>query len=377
MMDNLIMQIPLINLALQCDGIRDDVMTAMENVICKANFILGEEVERFEEKFARYCGAKHSVGISNGTEALHLSLRALGVGPGDEVITVANTFAATAFAISYAGATPVFVDVDPSDYNMNVNLLEEAITKRTRALIPVHLYGQPAKMDDIMAIAGRHGLKVVEDACQAHGALYRGQPVGSFADAACFSFYPGKNLGAFGDGGAVVTNDDDLAEQLRQLRNYGQRVKNDHGQLGYNSRLDTLQAAVLLVKLRYLDRWNAQRRAAASIYTELLADTDFILPMTNADVQHVFHLYVVQHERRDELLAHMKQQGIFCGIHYPIPLSQAAPFLASRTVPPGVPESVRLANRIASLPMFPEITNDELQRVAESARSFQTVQAEA
>lgn len=371
------MQIPLINLALQCESIRADVMAAIENVICKANFILGEELELFEEEFAQYCGAKYGVGISNGTEALHLSLRALGIRSGDEVITVANSFAATAFAIVYAGATPVFVDVDPSDYNMNINLLEDAITERTRAIIPVHLYGQPAKMDDIMAVANRHGLRVVEDACQAHGALYRGRSVGSFGDAACFSFYPGKNLGAFGDGGAVVTNDDRLAEQLRQLRNYGQRKKNEHGQLGYNSRLDTLQAAVLLVKLRYLDRWNAQRRAAASAYTQLLADSDFILPAINADVEHVFHLYVVQHERRDELLAHMKQQGIFCGIHYPKPLNQATPFLASRTVPAGVPTSTELANRIMSLPMYPEITDDELERVAESARSFQVVPAEA
>ncbi len=362
--------IPMLDLVAQYEQLRGEMLPAIEEVLCGAHFILGEEVDLFEDRFASFCGTDHCVGLSSGTEALHLSLRALGIGPGDEVITVANTFAATAFAIAYTGATPVFVDADPVDYNIDVNLIERAVTPRTKAIIPVHLYGQPADMNAILAIAQKYNLKVVEDACQAHGAMYGNRRVGSLGDAACFSFYPGKNLGAYGDGGSVVTNDPALAEQLRLLRNYGQRVKNEHSMLGFNSRLDTLQAAVLQVKLNYLDEWNEKRRAVAQRYNELLADSEVVVPTEKPGVRHVYHLYVVQHDNRDRLLDHLKQEGIHCGIHYPMPLNLAKPFRSAGTVPEGVPVCTRLAKRILSLPMYPELTEDQIRQVVESIESF-------
>ncbi len=319
------MPIPLLDLVAQFENIRDEATGAIQNVLQKANFILGEEVEWFEDKFADFCGAGHCVSVSSGTEALHLTLRAMEIGPGDEVITAANSFAATPFAIAHTGATPVFVDVKADDFNLDVDLLEEAITSRTKAIIPVHLYGQPADMDAIRTLAERFELKVVEDAAQAHGAIYRGQTVGTLGDAACFSFYPGKNLGAYGDGGAVVTDNSELADKLRLLRNYGQQVKNVHDSLGYNARLDTLQAAVLLVKLNYLEEWTHLRRAAADRYRDLLATSDVQLPSEKDDVRHVYHLFVIQHDRRDELLAHLKDREIYCGIHYPFPLPRGSP----------------------------------------------------
>ena len=362
--------IPMLDLVAQYEQLRGEMLPAIEEVLSRAHFILGEEVELFEDRFAAFCGADHCVGLSSGTEALHLSLRALGIGPGDEVITAANTFAATGFAIVYTGATPVFLDVDPVDYNIDVSLIERAVTARTKAIIPVHLYGQPAEMNAILSIAQKYDLKVVEDACQAHGALYGNRRVGSLGDAACFSFYPGKNLGAYGDGGAAVTNDPALAEKLRLLRNYGQRVKNEHSMLGFNSRLDTMQAAVLQVKLNYLDEWNERRRAVAQRYNELLADSEVVVPTEKPDVRHVYHLYVVQHDNRDQLLDHLKQEGIYCGIHYPMPLHLAKPFRSARTVPEGVPVCMKLAKRILSLPMYPELTESQIQHVVESISSF-------
>lgn len=364
------MTVPFLDLVLQYENIRREVVAAVEKVMCKGQFILGQEVDLFEKEFARYCGVNHCVGVASGTDALHVALRALNIGPGDEVITVANTFAATAFAISYAGATPVFVDVNPTDYNIDINLLEQAITDRTKAIIPVHLYGQAADMDGLLGVAHKHGLRVIEDACQAHGADYKGQRVGSFGDVGCFSFYPGKNLGAYGDGGAIVTNNGKLAEEIRLLRNYAQRVKNVHSALGFNSRLDTLQAAVLLVKLRYLDDWNNKRRAAAREYRKLLFDSDVVIPLEKSEAHHVYHLYVIQHEKRDDLLAYLKEQGISWGIHYPIPLNQQKPYLSARTVPDGVPVSTKLSKRILSLPMFPELTKEQIHRVAEGIVSF-------
>jgi dTDP-4-amino-4,6-dideoxygalactose transaminase len=364
------MRIPLLDLVSQYEQLSDEVLPAIKDVLSRGQFILGEEVELFEEKFAAYCGADHGVGVASGTDALHLALRALGIGSGDEVITAANTFAATGFAIAYTGATPVFVDVEPADYNIDVNLIERAVTPRTKAIIPVHLYGQPADMDPILSIARKYGLKVVEDACQAHGALYRGRRVGSLGHAGCFSFYPGKNLGAYGDGGAIVTNDSDLAEKIRLLRNYGQRVKNAHSMLGFNSRLDTLQAAILLVKLNYLDRWNDQRRASAERYNELLAQSGVQIPADKPDVRHVFHLYVIQHERRDDLLNHLKQRHIYCGVHYPTPLHLAAPFRSASTVPDGVPQCSTLSKRILSLPIYPEFTDAQADHVVESILAF-------
>jgi len=294
----------------------------------------------------------------------------LDVGAGDEVITAANTFAATVCAIRHAGATPVLVDIDPEDYNLDVRLLEDAVTPKTKAIIPVHLYGQPAEMNTIMSIARKHGLKVIEDACQAHGAEYEGQRVGSIGDAGCFSFYPGKNLGAYGDGGAIVTNDLGLADRLHRLRNYGQQTKHDHVELGFNSRLDTIQAAVLRVKLKHLEDWNARRRRVAYRYAELLAGGSLVLPVEKPEVRHVYHLYVVQHEERDGLLASLRGRGVFGGIHYPRPLHQLPPFATVRTIPDGAPVSAEVATRILSLPIFPEITDEQIEEVAEGIESF-------
>jgi dTDP-4-amino-4,6-dideoxygalactose transaminase len=308
--------------------------------------------------------------VANGTEALHLTLRALDIGPGDEVITAANTYVATALAIAYTGATPVLVDVNPDDYLIDAELIEEAITPRTKAIIPVHLYGQPADMAAIQAIADKYGLPVVQDACQAHGARIGENTVGSHGTASCFSFYPSKNLGAFGDGGCIVTNCDQLAEKLRVLRNLGQRSKNDFVALGYNCRLDSLQAAVLEVKLRYLDEANQRRRAIADQYRELLSETDLVLPIERPDVMHVYHLYIVQHEQRDALMAHLQANDVQCGIHYPDPIHQIPQFQNCRTVPENAPVSSQLAKRILSLPMFPDMTDEQVQRVVSAVLAF-------
>ncbi len=363
-------EIPLVDLVSQYRNLRDELIPAVEHVLECGNFILGEEVALFEREFARCCGVEHGIGVASGTEALHLALRALGIGPGDEVITAANTFIATAFAISYTGATPVFVDVRADDYNIDVNLLEQALTKRTKAIIPVHLYGQPAHMDAIMQFAHAHHLKVVEDACQAHGARYDGKPVGAFGHAGCFSFYPGKNLGAYGDGGAIVTNDTELAAKLRLLRQYGQSEKYIHAMLGYNSRLDTLQAAILLTKLKHLEAWNEKRRAAAQLYHEFLAESKAVLPREQQNARHVYHLYVIQHERRDALRVELLAKGIQCGIHYPVPLHLQAPYRDARTIPHGVPVTTRLAQRILSLPIYPEISRVQIKRIAQAARAL-------
>ncbi len=371
------MSVPFVDLVAQYQQIREEVLAAIQDVAESAQFILGEHVQHFEEEFAEHCGARECVGVASGTDALHLALRVLDIGAGDEVITAANSFAATAFAISYTGATPVFVDVNPDDYNLNVDLIGQAVTPRTKAVMPVHLYGQPANMQGVLEAAARYGLKVIEDASQAHGAIYRDQHVGALGDIGCFSFYPGKNLGAYGDGGAVVTNDESLADRLRMLRNYGQRIKNVHESLGYNSRLDTMQAAILRVKLRYLDDWTVGRRRVAQRYNELLADAPVVLPHEHDFSRHVYHLYVIQHPHRDALLEHMTQQGVSCGIHYPHPLPAAAPYEAARTVPDGVPESTRLSKQILSLPVYPEITDEQIQHVASSLASFFAHQDEA
>ena len=362
--------IPLVDLAAQYRDLRDEILPVVESVMRSGDFILGAEVALFEEEFARYCGVAHAVGVANGTEALHLAVRALGLGPGDEVITAANTFIATALAVSYTGATPVFVDVRPEDFNLDPSWLESAITAHTKAIIPVHLYGQPADMEAILAVARQHHLYVIEDACQAHGAALGANKAGSWGDAGCFSFYPGKNLGAYGDGGAVVTNNADLAEKIRLLRNIGQQKKYLHTQVGYNSRLDTLQAAVLRVKLRHLDDWNARRRAAALQYHERLAGLEVILPAEKPGAKHVRHLYVIQHQRRDPLQEFLKAQGIACGIHYPVPLPQQQPYRGIRTVPQNVPVTSALAQNIISLPLYPEISEEQIDRVVRALKQF-------
>ena len=362
------MRIPLVELAGQYRTLRDEILPAMDGVMGQAQFILGDDVARFEEEFAAFCGARHCVGVASGLDALMLALRAVGVGPGDEVITAANTFIASALAITHAGATPVLADVREDDFNLDPAAVERAITPRTKAILPVHLYGQPARMDEIRDIARRHGLKVVEDACQAHGARYGAARAGAMGDAGCFSFYPGKNLGGYGDGGAVVTDDPKVAERLRLDRNYGSRIKYLHDSAGFNSRLDTLQAAVLRIKLRRLDGWNARRRELAALYRELLADADVLLPAEMRGVEHVWHLFVIRHPERDRLLADLHARGIGAGVHYPIPIHRQAPYAGIRTVPEGAPVSTRLADEILSLPLYPEMTEAQVAEVADAVR---------
>jgi dTDP-4-amino-4,6-dideoxygalactose transaminase len=363
------MTVPFVDLKIQSPSQRREISTAIERAVNESHFILGNEVSSFEQAFAEFCDTEHCIGVGNGTDALHLTLRALGIGPGDEVITAANTFIATALAIAYTGATPVLVDANPDDYLIDVELIERAITPRTKAILPVHLYGQPADMPAILEIAKNHGLLVVSDACQAHGARIGNKSIAAFGDAACFSFYPSKNLGAYGDGGAVVTRRSELAERIRMLRNYGQRAKNNYSMLGYNSRLDTLQAAILGVKLRYLEQANDERRRAAFQYAELLTDSNLVLPCERPGVTHVYHLYVVQHPQRDELLNHLHHAGVQCGIHYPDPIHRLHPFRSVRTLPDGAPVSSRLARQILSLPMYPGITEEAIHRVSEAIKS--------
>jgi dTDP-4-amino-4,6-dideoxygalactose transaminase len=370
-------QVPFVDLAAQYATIAEDVDAAMSNVLQTADYILGRDVALFEEEFAAYCEAAHAVGVDTGTSALELILRAYGIGPGDEVITVANTFMATALAISYAGARPVLVDIDPRTYTIDVAQLECAINQRTRAIIPVHLYGHPADLDPIVEIARRRGLLVIEDACQAHGARYNGRRVGSLGHAAAFSFYPAKNLGACGDGGMVVTNDERVAESIRMLRNYGQREKYRHVLRGYNRRLDTLQAAALRVKLQHLDAWNAARRRHARLYHQLLAGSEIVVPLEASYAESAWHLYVVRVADRDGLSRYLAERGIATGIHYPIPvhLQPAYQDLGYKRGDFAVAE--RYAGQILSLPMYAELTAETIGYVAEAIAEFAPADREA
>jgi dTDP-4-amino-4,6-dideoxygalactose transaminase len=372
---NEIPSIPLVDLAMQSQRIKDEVLQRIGCVIDKANYILGEEVAQLETEFAKYCRVEHCVGLANGTDALHMALRALAIGPGDEVITAANSFAATALAIAYSGSAPILVDVCPDDFNLDPAQVEKAITERTKAIIPVHLYGQPARMDELLKIAKRYNLKVIEDAAQGHGAELLGTRCGAFGDIGCFSFYPGKNLGAFGDAGACVTRDPELAAKLKLLRNYGQVVKNRHDMLGFNCRLDTIQACVLLTKLQYIELWTEQRRQVADWYRLELADTDLLLPIEKHGARHVYHLFVVRHSRRDELIKFLADRDIFCGIHYPNPLPAAVPFSNAKTVPQGAPVCTELAKQIFSLPMYPEMTREHVARVGHAIREYFSLKA--
>jgi dTDP-4-amino-4,6-dideoxygalactose transaminase len=361
--------VPLVDLRAQYATIRSEVEEAMTAVLERCDFVLGEAVERFEASFAAYCEVPHAVGVDSGISALELILRAWGIGPGDEVITAANSFIASASAVSFTGATPVLVDVDPDSYLMSTESVARAITPRTRAIMPVHLYGHPVDMDPLMALAESRGLLVVEDACQAHGARYKGHRTGSLGHAAAFSFYPGKNLGAYGDGGIVVTKDESLARQIRQLRNYGQREKYQHVSLAYNRRLDSLQAAVLDVKLRHLDRWNARRAQIAGLYRELLRDLPLQFPAQAPDVWHVNHLFVIQVDRRDPVLAALNQAGIGAGVHYPIPIHLQPAYAELRYGPGTCPVAEAAARRVLSLPLYAEMTREQITRVVDTLHS--------
>ncbi len=363
--------IPLVDLKTQYESLKDEIVPQVENVFATTQFILGTPVQTFEKDFAAYCGAPFCVGVASGTDALHLALRALGIGPGDEVLTAANTFIATALAIAYAGATPVLADVDPHTFNLDLEALEARITPRTKAILPVHLYGRVLDMERLMAIAGKHGLKVVEDACQAHGAKLNGKRAGTFGTMGCFSFYPGKNLGAYGDGGALVTSDEAVHDTLLRLRNYGSTQKYVHDVLGFNSRLDSVQAAVLNVKLPHLDGWNRARLEKARAYNrELAAVGDLILPDIPEDDSHVFHLYVIRTEKRDALLAHLNANGIGAGIHYPHPVYAHGAFSHLSVRPEAFPVTERICKEICSLPLFPEMQDAQLKRVTQTIRDF-------
>jgi dTDP-4-amino-4,6-dideoxygalactose transaminase len=367
------MIVPFVDLHAQYLTIKEDIDAAIARTIARSAFIGGDELQSFEVEFARYCDVAACVGVGNGTDALYLTLRALGIGPGDEVITVSHTFIATAEAVSMTGAQPVFVDIDDDTMLMDPDALEAAVTARTRAVIPVHLYGQACDMDRIIAVAKRHQLKVIEDAAQAHGARWRGQRVGSIADAGCFSFFPGKNLGAYGDAGGVVSNDEDLIRRIRMLANHGRAEKYVHERLGVNSRLDGLQAAILRVKLRHLDAWNDERRRVARQYGEPLRDSDVRLPVVNPEAEPVWHLFVVRTGDRDQLLAKLKAQGIAGGVHYPVPL-HLQPAYQHLQIPAGaLPITERAAATVVSLPMYPEMMQEQVEVVSQAVMANATV----
>jgi dTDP-4-amino-4,6-dideoxygalactose transaminase len=357
--------IPLVDLRLQYMQIRDEIDTAIDTILANTNFIGGKEVSSFEAEYAAFCETKACVGVANGTDALYLTLRALGIGPGDEVITVAHTFIATAEAISLTGAQPVFVDVCPDTLLMDPNALESAINPHSRAVIPVHLYGQSCEMDLILEMAHSRGLKVIEDAAQAHGARWQGRRVGSIGDVACFSFYPGKNLGAYGDGGAVVSQDQDLIHRIRMLANHGRREKYTHEIVGVNSRLDSLQAAILRVKLHYLETWNASRRLLAAQYFTTLSKGSLVLPVVRTQAEPVWHLFVVRSNQRDHLQEQLRCQGVETGIHYPLPLHLQPAYQYLGLGPGTLPVSEQAAGEVLSLPMYAELTTAQVDIISQ------------
>jgi dTDP-4-amino-4,6-dideoxygalactose transaminase len=355
--------IPFLDVGAMHAELRPRLDAAYARVIDSNSLILGQELEAFEHEFAEYCGAKHCIGVANGLDALFITLKAMGIGPGDEVIVPSNTYIATWLAVSYAGAKPVPVEPDERTYNLDPALVEAAITPATRAIIPVHLYGQPADMDPIVTLARRYGLKVLEDAAQAHGARYKGRRVGSLGDAAGFSFYPGKNLGALGDGGAVVTSDDALADQLRALRNYGSRIKYHNEVKGFNSRLDELQAAFLREKLALLDDWNIRRRGVAARYLDELADTTLMLPYVPEWAEPVWHLFVVRHRNRNKFQTDLAIRDISTMIHYPIPPHLQGAYSELALGPGALPIAERIHNEVLSLPIWPQIGHGDTERV--------------
>jgi dTDP-4-amino-4,6-dideoxygalactose transaminase len=365
------LSVPFVDLHTQHEPCAQEIRQAIDRVISAGDFILGKDVREFEQEFAAYCGAKFAVGVDSGVSSLELALRALDIGPGDEVITVSHTFIATVSSITAAGATPVLVDIDPVTYNIDPNKIDPAVAGRAKAILPVHLYGQPADMDAILKIAAAYDLPVIEDACQSHGAMFGGKRAGALGAAGCFSFYPAKNLGAFGDGGILVTDDSDLADKVRMLRNYGQREKYHHVFPAFNRRLDTLQAAILRVKLKHLDAWNDSRRAAARLYDSLLKDIpEVVIPAVAPNRQHVYHLYVIQHPRRDALAAHLNKNGVATGLHYPIPVHLQECYRAEPWAKGLLPVTEIVASRILSLPMYPGISETQIRQVCSLIAQF-------
>ena len=363
--------VPFLDLAIQYESIRKEIEKEVQEVFRSGRYASGPYVERFEREFASYCQCGFAVAVSSGTEALWMTLLCLGVGEGDEVITVPNTFVATAEAIKMSAAKPVFVDIDEHTYTMDPDLLTNAITPRTKALIPVHLYGHMAHMDPIMEVAKAHNLFVIEDACQAHGAEYRGQRAGSIGHAGCYSFYPGKNLGGFGEGGAVVTSDINLVERMKMFRDHGQREKHKHTIFGWNARMDEVQAAVLGVKLKHLPAWNEARRNIAARYTELLKGVDgLILPREADYARHVYHIYAVRLKRRDALMPGLKEKRIRCEIHYPIPIHLQEAFGFLGYAEGSFPVAEKCAHEIVSLPIFPELRSEQINSVAREIKQF-------
>jgi dTDP-4-amino-4,6-dideoxygalactose transaminase len=372
------MMIPILDLKAQYESIKDEIDAAIAEVLESTQFILGPAVRELEQRVATYCGCEYGVGVASGTDALRLTLMALGTGPGpfgtaqdkDEVITTPFTFIATANTISHCGARPVFVDIDPRTYNIDPPAIKVAITERTKAIVPVHLYGQPADMNPIMELAGAHGLYVIEDTAQAIGARYKGQRVGSIGHVGCLSFYPTKNLGAYGDGGMVVTNDAALAEKVDILRRQGGKKKYHAEVLGFNSRLDTVQAAILGVKFKYLDEWNEARRQVAQRYNELLTGLPVTTPYESPDVYHVYHQYTIQAEQRDDLAAYLKERGIGTMIYYPVPLHIQRLYASLGYGEGSLPESEAASREVLSLPMYPELTEAQQVAVARAMREF-------
>jgi len=363
------MPVNFVDLKAEYIELKAEIDQAYQRVMNSGWFILGPELEKFESEFAEYCGVNHAIGVNSGTDALYLALKALGIGPGDEVITVSHSFIATALAITLTGATPVFVDVDPQSYTMDPQCAQAAITSRTKALLPVHLYGQMANMSKLMELAETYDLAVVEDACQAHGATYRGQRAGSIGNIGCFSFYPTKNLGGFGDGGALTTNDTQLANRLVALRNYGQEKKYYHSTIGTNSRLDEIQAALLRVKLCHLEENNQHRRQLSIEYSQL--KQDFLkIPNEAIDCMHVFHLYVVRVAQRDSLRIHLTNNKVNTLIHYPVPIHQQQVFAEMNKIVTDLPVTEQLAGDVLSLPMYPQLNLNQIRYVIKLVNEF-------
>ena len=358
------MKIPFVDLYSLHAEMEEELCAVFQRVVSRSSFVLGPEVKRFEAEFASYVGTQYCVAVNTGTAAIHLALAALGVGPGDEVITVAHTFIATAEAITAVGALPRFVDIDPVSFTLDPLLLEAAITPKTKAIIPVHIYGQCADMDHILEIARHYGIPVIEDACQAHGSMYRGYKAGSMGIAGCFSFYPGKNLGACGEGGAITTNDPELAEKMRMWRNHGSSIKYEHDFAGLNMRMEGLQGGILSLKLKHLDRWNDQRRAVAALYDDALAGSDVVAPTEMAYGRHVYHLYVVQSDQRDALQIRLNKAGVETGLHYPIPLHLQKAYRWLGYSEGDLPQTERVKDRILSLPVYPGLSTEAAAQVA-------------